>query len=391
VSVSIPLKIEHTWDLKRVRKDRLQKLQAHMKERGVGALYLNDGVSIQYLLAVRIPGAALFVPPEGDAIALVRPRDWGYVELHYDILHPPLHHVSSAAQDETEEGHSRLRKGIDDMMAHYGVAGEPLGLDECRASTTLSLIEAGVRVVDALPVMEQARSIKTDDEVQIYRALGRQYGATIGRFREAIRPGITENELDALVGGTWFEVEGDEVFQLNVCAGEHMNPWRRWATDRPLNAGEFVGIDFHGRTFTGLLGDMSRTFLVGDTWTAEQRDIYRATYDYMLGAIDAFRAGRTFSEVIDAVPAVPAKYQKAQALYHIGHSVGPTPQGSPKLDEDRRSDSKRLMPNQVMAIECFFAEQGSPTAVKLEQLILVRDGTPEILGPDVPFEDRLLV
>lgn len=383
--------IERTWDLKRVRQHRLRSLQAEMKRRSIGALYLNDGVNIQYLLAVRIPGAALFIPPEGDAIALVRPRDWGYVELHYDILHPPLHHVSSAAQDETDEAHQRLRHGIDEMMGHYGVAGEPLGLDECRASVTLSLLDAGVRVVDALPAVEQARSIKSDDEVEIYRALGRQYGATIGRFREAIQPGITENELDAIVAGAWFEFEGDEVFQLNVCAGENMNPWRRWATDRPLQAGEFVGIDFHGRTYAGLLGDMSRTFLVGDTWSAEQRDQYRATYDYMLGSVDAFRAGRTFSEVIDAVPAVPGKYQKAQAMYHIGHSVGPTPQGSPKLDHDRRSDSKRLVPNQIMAIECFFAEPSSPVAVKLEQLILVRDGAPEILGPAVPFEDRLLV
>ena len=63
----------------------------------------------------------------------------------------------------------------------------------------------------------------------------------------------------------------------------------------------------------------------------------------------------------------------------------------PELWRDRRSDNKRLVANQAMAIECFFAEQGSPTAVKLEQLIRVCHGAPEILGPDVPFEDRLLV
>jgi Xaa-Pro aminopeptidase len=386
----MPLKIARTWDDNRLRRDRRQALQAQMRERGIGALYLTEGTNIHYLLNVRIPGAALFVPVEGEIIALVRSRDWGYVELHYENLQPPLHHVSSAAQDETETAHRRLRQGIADLMAQHGVAGALLGLDECRASTLLTFIEAGVKVVDAMPAIETARSVKTADEVAVYRAIGQQYAYAMCAFREAIRPGVTEQDLAALVAGAWFDAGGDEVFQLNVCAAENMNPWRRWPTERRLNPGEFVGIDFHGRGSCALRGDMSRTFVVGDEWTPEQRDLYRLTYEYMRGTIDCFRAGRTFSEVIDSVPSVPEKYQKLQANYHIGHSVGPTPQGSPKLDEDRRSDTKRLEQNQVMAIECFFAEEGSPIAVKLEELILLRDGPPEILAPGAPFEDRLL-
>ena len=104
----MPLKIEKTWDDDRLRRDRRDLLQAQMRERSIGALYLTEGTNIHYLLNVRIPGAALFVPVEGDIIALVRSRDWGYVQLHYDNLQPPLHHVSSAAQDETEGAHRRL-------------------------------------------------------------------------------------------------------------------------------------------------------------------------------------------------------------------------------------------------------------------------------------------
>ncbi len=384
------LEIEPTWDVERMRRDRRALLQAHMRERGIGALYLNDGVNTQYLLNVRIPGAALFVPPEGEIIALVRARDWGYVKLHYDKLQLPLHNISSAAQDETESGQQRLRQGIVDLMAQYGVAGELLGLDTCRPSVPLTFMKAGVSVVDAEPVIEQARSVKTEDEVEVYRAMGRQYAHAFSCFRQAIRPGVTENELAALVSGAWFDAGGDEISQLNVCSGANMNPWRRWPTKRALAAGELVGIDFHGRGYCGLRGDSSRTYLVGDRWTAEQRDLYRQTYEYMLGAIDAFRGGRTFSEVVDAVPRVPAKYQKMQSNYHMGHSVGPTPLSSPKLDPDRRSDTKRLVPNNVMAIECFFGEEGSGVAVKLEELILVHEGAPEILAPEMPFEDRLL-
>ena len=55
----------------------------------------------------------------------------------------------------------------------------------------------------------------------------------------------------------------------------------------------------------------------------------------------------------------------------------------------RDSDSV-LAPNQILAIECHFGEPGSALAVKLEEMIVVRDGPPEVLTIGVPFDDRLL-
>ena len=49
-----------------------------------------------------------------------------------------------------------------------------------------------------------------------------------------------------------------------------------------------------------------------------------------------------------------------------------------------------LAPNQLLAIECHFGEPGSALAVKLEEMIVVRDGPLEVLTIGVPFDDRLL-
>ena len=97
--------------------------------------------------------------------------------------------------------------------------------------------------------------------------------------------------------------------QLNVCSGDNMNPWRRWPTQRALQDGEFVGIDLHGRNATGLRGDSSRTFLVSDRHTPEQRELYKRAYDYLHEVADLFRPGVVFGDLLDRVPKVPEQFR----------------------------------------------------------------------------------
>jgi len=237
-------------------------------------------------------------------------------------------------------------------------------------------------------VIENARAVKTEDEIEIYRAMGKQYQQTFQAFADAVRPGITEIELSALTEATWRDAEGEEVCQINVCTGSNMNPWSRWPTARKLAEGEFVGLDFHGRSFAGLRGDGSETYWVGGTPSQEQRDLYKRARDYVVATAAEFRAGRSHAEVLNAVPHVDAKYADQMYNLYVGHAVGMTPQGNPALDMREKPESDALEENQVLAIECFFGEVGSPLAVKLEQMIRVTSGAPEILG-GLPVDPKL--
>jgi len=236
-----------------------------------------------------------------------------------------------------------------------------------------------------------ARSVKTDDEVAIYRRLAEQYEATFRAFRDAVRPGITESQLAEVAVAAWQEVGGDEVSQINVCAGENMNPWSRWPTDRPLRSGEFVGMDFHARAPHGLRGNASRTYLVGDEPTDEQRRLYRLAYEHLQSTIQASRGGRALKDVLRDAPIAPAQYQPQLEHRTILHSLGVMPSGYPHLDRHKMPVDDVLRANQIFAIDCYFGEEGSPVAVKLEEQILVREGGVEILGVGIPFDERLLV
>jgi Xaa-Pro aminopeptidase len=383
--------IKQTWDDQRLKRDRIARAREQMKKKGIGAMYLCDNaVTGRYLLAQKVPGGELFVPPEGEVLAFIRGRDQGYVKMHHSNVQEPLYRRDAARDGTSADEVKRFGTVIADLMAKYGLAGEVLGVDRLSSSLILSLNDAGIRLADAAPVIEHAGAVKTQDELEIYRIIGDQYYHTVSAFRDAIRPGISENELASIVVSAWYEAGGEDIAQLNVCSGENMNPWRRWPTQRKIKEGEFVGLDLHGRGIHGLRGDGSRTFFVGDKPSVEQRDLYKRAYNYLMNTIDIFQSGRSFAEVLERQPDVPDKYAVHLDNYNIGHGMGLGSSGYPHITKKKAQADAYLEPNQVIAVECYMGEVGSNQAVKLEEIIVVREGKPEILRPGIPYDERLL-
>src|SRR5205814_301675 len=153
----------------------------------------------------------------------------------------------------------------------------------------------------------------------IYRRIGEQYTETMQAARDAIRPGVTENQLAGIVSTAWHDAGGEEVSQLNICVGDNMNPWRRWPTERAFQANEFVGVDLHGRSYAGLRGDASRTFFAGAQPSAEQRDLYKRAYDYLLAMRPVIQAGRSIAEIAEKAPPIPDDYREALWDLNLAH------------------------------------------------------------------------
>jgi Xaa-Pro aminopeptidase len=377
-----------TWDDEQLKRDRIALLQKEMARRGIGALFLNEGVHQRYALNMEVPGGKVLVPVEGDPVVFVRPRDEAYVRARHATVRPRLG-TDQAGVSAAEAGRSALATGLAAFLRDSGLEGEPVAIDTLGVKDLLDLVGLEVDAVDAEPVIERAWTVKTPDEVAIYRTIGQQYASALGAFRDAISPGVTEKELASVATFSWLQAGGEDMAQLNVCSAENMNPWRRWPTERKLEPGDLVGIDLHGRGPRGLRGDASTTFFVGDRAPSDVADLYRRAYEYLQGAIAVFRAGRSIAEATALVPAVPDPYRAQQNNYNVAHGIGMGPSGYPQLDPKRKPIDDVLQANQVLSVECYFGEVGSPRAVKLEEQIVVRDGEPEILGP-LPVEDRFL-
>jgi len=385
------MEIKTTWDDQRLKRDRIVRAQAQMKKRGIGAMYLCDNsIAGRYLLNQKVPGGELFVPAEGEVLAFIRGRDVGYVKKYHANVQEPLYRRDAARDGTNPDEVKRFGQAILDLMKKYGLAGEVLGVDRLSSSLILSLHDVGIRLASAEPVIEHAGAVKTQDELAIYRLIGEQYFHAMNVFRDAIRPGISENELAAKVVTAWYEAGGEDIAQLNVCSGENMNPWSRWPTQRQLQEGEFVGIDLHGRGINGLRGDGSRTFFVGDRPSTEQRELYKLAYNYLFETIDVFQSGRSFAQVLEKAPVVPEKYRAQLYNYNIGHGMGLGSSGYPHITKKKAQADAYLEPNQVIAVECYMGEVGSTQAVKLEEIIVICEGKPELLRPGIPFDERCL-
>lgn len=373
-----------SWDNKRLVRERTERLQTEMGKQGIGGLLCSEPENIQYVINVRVLAAKLFVPALGEPVVIVRPRDFGYVTKEYD--HVRLAPLANPSGPRPPGSVKFSLNFLGDLIAEYGLAGEEIGFDALDISATNDLLHARITPRDARQAIDAARSSKTQDELDIYRSMARNYISVMEAFRAAIRPGINEYELASVAAMIWFKLGEEDIEDLEVCSGDRVNPWHRWPTERAIKDDEFVAIDFHGRGSGGLICDLSRTFFAGKP-SPESEDLYLRARDYLLEVTDILRAGRSLGDILKMVPKVPDRYAEQLYNYNIVHSVGMTFGGSPEINKATKRLDTSLESNQVLTVESYFGEQGSPLAVKLERMVVVRDGVPEVLDYDMPLDN----
>jgi Xaa-Pro aminopeptidase len=380
--------IEQTWDDQRLKRDRLRAIQEVMKKEKVGGLYLTEIVNVRYAINVRIPGGHAFVPAEGEPIAFVRPLDEGYVSLAHSNMRKHIYR----ADPSDPEGDQNALKGADkllDIMGEYGVRGQPLGIDTCDPVGFNALHRREVPLMNAEKILALAKTVKTADEILIYKETAKLQSAIMRVFRDELKPGINEREMINLISGRLIGLGAEGILQINICSGENMNPWRRWPTSRKFQDGDFVGMDLHTYGPGGYIFDASRTYLCGTKASDKQRDLYRRAYDYNNAVIELFKPGVPIAEIRAKLPKVPEKYQKILYSFHIAHSNGLTPGEYPSLMWQHKPLDDVTRVNQVLSVDCVMGEEGDDLAVKLEEQILITPQGPVKMA-DMPYEEKLL-
>lgn len=380
--------MEKTWDDQRLKRERLARLQASMREHKVGALYLMDGVSVRYALNLRIPSAHVLVPADGEPIAFVRSLDEGYVRLAHSSVR---RHIYRADPTDPEADQKALRWAdeLNELMTEFGVGGEVLGVDSADPVAFLALNQREFRLANAEKIMESAKQVKTQDEVLIYWELGKLYTEIMRFFRDSLAPGITEQEMVSLTYSKVVSLGAEGLLQINVCSAENANPWRRWPTERRFQDGDLVGIDLHVYGPGGYIFDSARTYLCGDRDSEEQRNLYRRAYEYNNSVIQLLRPGLSIGDFKASLPSVPEDFQELLYSFHVAHSNGLTPGEYPSIMKAHKPVDDEFKVNQVLSVDCYFGRVGDGVAVKLEeQVLLTADGAVKMA--DMPYDDRLL-
>lgn len=387
-------------DFGKLRAGRLARLQAMMKRHDLPVCLFFNPANIRYATGTDVMGVwtagtlarYCMVPAEGDPIVF---EYKGSIHVSQKVVRDvrPAYTWQFGgleSRDKAREWAGSVRS----VMRELGLERERLAVDKLDTPGFLALEAEGIPIVDSSPATVDAREVKTPEEVELFAINGGIGDAILAEFESAVRPGIREYELLAVLSNALLKRHGEFLFTRLIASGTNTNPWMSEAHDKLVMPGDLVGVDTDATGYEGYVIDVSRTFLCGDDPSPEQKEAYRVAYDCVTGMLELVRPGMTFEEFAGKAPQLPEPY-RAQRYPGMVHQAGLEDEGPgiPYPDDDR--GPRRIMPereikeNMVLCLECYAGKVGAPFGVKLEDQVLVtKDGARLICT--YPYDAKLL-
>src|SRR5947209_3794663 len=272
-----------------------------------------------------------------------------------------------------------------------GLLNEPLGVDAIELPVLFALQAEGIKVVDGQQLMQQARLIKTEDEITLLNTACMMVDAAYEELYRAMRPGFRENECVALVAKVLYDMGSEHVEGVNAISGERASPHPHVYTDRALRPGDPAYFDVL-HSYNGYRTCYYRTFAIGSA-SAAQVDAYRRCRAYLDEAISLVRPGATTDQIARVFPAAPEfgfPDEEAAFALQLGHGVGLSIWEKPvisRLIAPEHADV--IQEGMVFALETYWpASDGYQGARIEEQLIVTKTGAEVITG--FPAEQLLV-
>lgn len=166
----------------------------------------------------------------------------------------------------------------------------------------------------------------TPDEVERIRAAGRVAAGAIQAAAAAIGPGVTTDELDAIVHeyvvahGAYPSTLGYRGYPKSSCTSVNEVICHGIPDDTVLEDGDLVNIDVTAY-LDGYHGDLNHTFLVGEA-SEEARLLVERTREALARGIRAVAPGRQVNVIGRAIESYAKRFGYGVVRDYTGHGVG---------------------------------------------------------------------
>jgi Xaa-Pro aminopeptidase len=238
-------------------------------------------------------------------------------------------------------------------------------------------LPSGIRVKDAVAMVEPLRIIKDDQELACIREAVKLGATLFDRALEILRVGVAEVEVAAEMEFMARRAGADGMsFPTIIASGQRSALPHGRASADSVPSGGFVVCDF-GVILAGYCSDQTRTVWVGPG-SREARRVYDAVHEAQLAAIEAVRPGVTAGDVDAAGRNVLRKAGLAEHFTHsTGHGVGLEIHEAPRIAAGQK---EVLEPGMVITIEpgVYFAGKWG---IRIEDMVAVTPNGCEVLTP----------
>ncbi len=214
---------------------RLDRFRAELRKRDYAAAVLFDPLNLRYATGTRnmavwtthAPSRCAFVAADGPVILFefTSSRHVTNGSPIVDEVRPCVSWIYFLAGPRTEEKAHVWADEIESLLRQYGGKNRRLAVDRCDPLGAARLRKHGVELFDAQEPAEQARMIKSSAEIACVQSAMEVCDLAVGRMREALSPGITENQLWSILHETNIAHGGEWIECRLLASGPRTNPW----------------------------------------------------------------------------------------------------------------------------------------------------------------------
>ncbi|MEM7258848.1 MAG: aminopeptidase P family protein, partial [Pseudomonadota bacterium] len=216
-------------DFDKLHQYRLQRIKQQLALADAACCLIVNPIALRYAVDYRtyglfqshIPTTYLLIPQDGPVVLYAA-------------------YGTAPGVDRVEPGHAlsffdgggelpAAASALADDMLRYlseiGTDNRRIAVEYVNPGITLALHKAGLEVIDGVAITEQARVIKSAEEIACMKWAIKVAEHGIEQVRKSIKPGVTELQLWALLNYTNLANNGDWHEGRMLASGPRINPW----------------------------------------------------------------------------------------------------------------------------------------------------------------------
>ncbi len=380
-------------DLDAMQHYRVGRIREQLVQRDLAGALLFDPMNLMY--ATHAPNMQLWflhnearwlwVPTEGP-IVLFDYSACEFLSAHNPMIaevRPTTCFTYFLAGERVDENASHFAAEIAELVRADGGGNIRIAVDPVPVAASNALLAEGLVLSDAMSVMEPARSVKGPDEILAMRCSAEACRVACRKMFEALRPGMTEQELWGLLWAEMFSRGGDWMECRLLSAGARTHPWFQECSSNVIQEGDLVAFDTDMVGSYSMMTDISRTWICGGgPLDAQQRHVFDLARQQVECNIDLLRPGVTFHELCHKAWNPPVdEYRQYSVLYHGVGQCDEWPSITFPESWERVGYDGVVQAGMVLTVESYVGAYAGGQGVKLENQVLITEDGHENLSP----------
>jgi len=381
---------EDEINFEELRSYRLNRVKKELEKQDLEACLLFDPVNIRYALDTTNMSVYnmhnltryCFIPVDGPTI-LYEYFNCEKLSSHLNLIdeiRPGITWDYFSHGDQAETQLKKWTQEIGDITDTYCKNSKRLAIDVINGPAVTELNKIGISVIDAKSILEQARVIKSSDELQCMKAAIEVAEIGISKMRNELRAGMTENELWSILHKTNIDHGGEWIECRLLSSGERTNPWMQECSNKIIQQGEMVSFDTDMVGPYGYCADISRAFVEGNNFNDEQKKLYQMAVEHINYNAELIKPGMSFKEFTEKSWVLPNDYYDNRYSCMV-HGIGLCDEWPfIKYPTDGGQREGYFEKNMTITVETYIGKVGGKEGVKLEQVYLVGDKHLELMS-----------